>query len=97
VSYASPERRGHHSLVGAYSTLANNFLIRKVKTKHEKYQNTPNDTLSYTKYPFENTKIPPKVKLFFFLVFSKVKNILLLCIWKVEKPEIPLSNNSIFV
>jgi hypothetical protein len=73
VSYASPERRGHHSLVGAYSTLANNFLIRKVKTKHEKYQNTPNDTLSYTKYPFENTKIPPKVKLFFFWSFLRLK------------------------
>jgi len=34
----------------------------------------PHEPVNYTKYPYENIKIPPKEKLIFF-VFFKVKNV----------------------
>jgi len=56
---------------------------------------TPHDLFNYTKYPFKNTKIPPKAKLIFF-VFSKAKSVILLYI-KIKKPKIPLFNNPSFL
>jgi len=44
----------------------------------------PYSPLNYTKYPWKNTKIPPKAKLFF-LSFLKLKAFFAYT-WKLEKP-----------
>jgi hypothetical protein len=73
VSPMPPNWHGHHPLADTCGTRANNFLIKKLKTKLEKYQNAPHDHLNCTKYPYENTKILPKTTFFLFLFFPKLK------------------------
>jgi hypothetical protein len=52
------------------------FQSKKLKTKHEKYQNAPMTFLIIQNTHVKNTRIPPKTR--FLFCFFKVKNALLL-------------------
>jgi len=65
----------------------------KLKTKCENTK-MPHDPLNYTNYQCENTKIPPKGKLFFF-VFFEDKSVILLYM-EIEKTRNTLIQQPIF-